>query len=78
VLGADAGGERQSGVDKSTMAVAGRGGNGLLLWTNSERIRHTGRLLQALRMEAGRQVVHVRVEVASGRQHRREVASGRD
>jgi hypothetical protein len=43
-------------VGKSLTAVTGRGGNGLLLRTNSERIRRTGWQLHALRVEARRQV----------------------
>jgi hypothetical protein len=53
-LGAETEGERQSGVGESSMAVVGRGGNGLLLQTDSERIRRTGRWLHALHVEAGR------------------------
>jgi hypothetical protein len=41
-LGVEANGERQSGVGESLTAVAGRGGNGLLLQNDSERIRRTG------------------------------------
>jgi hypothetical protein len=39
--------------------VAGRGGNGLLLQTDHERIRRMGWQLHALRVEGGRQVVRV-------------------
>jgi hypothetical protein len=49
-------GERQSGVGESSTVVAGRGGNELLIRTDSERIRRTGQRLHALRVEAGRQV----------------------
>jgi hypothetical protein len=49
-------------------ALAGRGGNELLLRTDSERIRCTGRRLHELRVDAGRQVARVRAEVVSGRQ----------
>jgi hypothetical protein len=67
-LGAEADGERHSGVGESSTTVAGRGGNELLLQTDSERIRCMGRRLHALRVDAGRQVAHVRAEVASDRQ----------
>jgi hypothetical protein len=40
-------------------AAARRRENGLLLWTDSERRRRTGRWLHALRVEVGRQVARV-------------------
>jgi hypothetical protein len=56
VLGAEADNERQSGVGEILTAVAGRGGNRLLLRTDSERIRCMGRRLHALHVEAERLV----------------------
>jgi hypothetical protein len=53
-LGAEADGERHNGVGESSTTVAGRGGNELLLRTDSERIRCRGRRLHALRVDAGR------------------------
>jgi hypothetical protein len=47
-------GERQSRVGESSMDVAGRGGNGLLLRSDSKRIRRTGRRLHGLRVAVGR------------------------
>jgi hypothetical protein len=58
-LGAEADGERQTGVGERSVAIAGRGENGLLLQTNSERRRRTGRWLHALLVEVGRQVACV-------------------
>jgi hypothetical protein len=58
-LGAEADGERQSGVGERSVAAVGRGENGLLLRTDSERRRCTGRRLHALRVEARRQVACV-------------------
>jgi hypothetical protein len=52
VIGAEADG----GVGESSMTVVGRGGNLLLLRTDSERIRRTERWLHAVRVDAGRQV----------------------
>jgi hypothetical protein len=46
-------------VGKHLAAAAGRGENGLLLQTDSERRRRTGRRLHALCVEAGRQVARV-------------------
>jgi hypothetical protein len=51
-LRAEADGERQSEVGESLTTIAGRGGNKLLLWTDSERIRCMGQRLHALRVEA--------------------------
>jgi hypothetical protein len=59
-LGAEADSERQSGVGERSVVAVGRGENGLLLRTDSERRRRTGRWLHALHVEARRQVVCVR------------------
>jgi hypothetical protein len=75
-LGAEVDGERQSGVGKRLAAGAGRGENGLLLRTDSERRRCTGRRLHALRMEAGRLVARVgAVDGAVGTQRWRSTSA---
>jgi hypothetical protein len=51
MLGAKANGERQSRLCERMTVVVGRGGNGLLLRTDSDRIRRTGRRLHALCVE---------------------------
>jgi hypothetical protein len=75
VLGAEGDDESQSGVGERSAAVAGRGDNGLLLRTDSERRRCTGRRLHALRVEAGRQVAHIRVAAGAVRTLRWRSAS---
>jgi hypothetical protein len=55
-LGVEVHGERLSRVGERSVVVVGRGENELLLRTDSERRRRTGRQLHALREEAGRQL----------------------
>jgi hypothetical protein len=75
-LRAEAYGERQSGVGERSVAVVGRGENGLLLRTDSERRRRTGRRLHVLHVEAGRQVACIRAAAGTvGMQHWRSVSA---